>query len=155
MAIWQTPIYDRTQADVDAAKQQLREWRISGGTIVDLKGCFNISDLNRIEQNTEFLKDLLNSRGYQIVITTKYDWKYSDIPLKADISRVINNIDAIHKAFPITDFVDLPETISNYETVNLLEKALAKLYYYVDFIINHYCDTFHSGSNFFLPLGGN
>lgn len=155
MANWITPIYDRTESDVSYAKEQLKRYRLDPTVpIVDLKGCYNISDINRVENNSEFLKDLLNSKGYQISIFVKTDWAYSDTPIKRELDRIIYNVNAIHKAFPITDFVILPTTIRTYEQANAIEKALAKLYFYVDYIINHYCNTFNSGSNFFLPIGG-
>ena len=62
MAVWINPVYDRTQEDVEYAKQKIAEW-IAADTmenslvVHDLKGCLNVSDLNRIEGNIKYLAE--------------------------------------------------------------------------------------------------
>ena len=63
MADWTEPIYDRTQEDVDYAKNRIAYFKANGGITdgINLKGCLNYTDVNRIEDNTDYLADLLIS----------------------------------------------------------------------------------------------
>jgi len=158
MAIWQTPIFDRTEADIEYAKQKLNEWRITPPeTYVDLKGCFNVSDINRIEQNTRYLRDLLTEMGYYIPTQySKYDWTINDLPLVSDIQRIIINVEIIKENFitPV-GWETLPRTLNNYEQVNTIEKDLQLLLNTINVVRSQYSDRFYSGDRNILPLGDN
>ena len=67
MGNWTNPIYDRTLYDVESAIRHLNE----GVNKVAYKGCFNSSDANRIEENTQYLSDVLKELYYFNDITTK------------------------------------------------------------------------------------
>lgn len=65
MILWETPVLDRSQSDVDHAKQL---WDIGYNNLTDtqkaeyiagLKGSLNLSDLYRLQNNIQLLSDVL------------------------------------------------------------------------------------------------
>ena len=65
MILWETPVLDRSQADVDYAKEL---WDIGYNNLTDtqkaeyiagLKGSLNLSDLYRLQNNIQLLSDVL------------------------------------------------------------------------------------------------
>lgn len=96
--MWQTPIYDRTQSDIDNKTS---------------KGYLNIVDLNRIEGNIEYIANLMG-----VEVTTK-KWEVTSIPYSTDFDRIMNNIKILQEKIifykyeampknPINTFVLLP-----------------------------------------------
>ena len=144
MAVWSEPIYDRTQADVDYAKSQLRD-KIND---VDLKGSLNANDLNRIESNTRYLADSLIKLYYFNNITTFTEWNMTTIPFLSHINRIINNINVLwEKYHKPPDAVDLPGTLLNFEQVNNIEKNIHLIKEMLDDMISSFreCGTFNCG----------
>ena len=118
---WQEPVFDRTQADVDYAKAQLKQ-RINS---VALKGCLNWEDLNRIEINIEGLANELSNLYYFADVLAYTTWNDSDIPRMPDIIRITDNIRTLwEKFYKPPDSVDLPDTLLTFEQVNAIEKNL-------------------------------
>lgn len=99
-------IYDRTRKDVDDAKALISKYM--RGEALDsyeqelwdkgLRGCYNTSDVNRVEYHTRELQSILNANGYNIRIDTKL-WAKSDIMRYSDIVRYLGNIKSILDAF--------------------------------------------------------
>lgn len=56
-------VYDRTAQDVETARTQ------RGTTLTPLKGCYNITDLNRVESAVKTLSAALTSAGYPVAVT--------------------------------------------------------------------------------------
>ena len=56
-------VYDRTPQDVETARTQ------RGTTLTPLKGCYNITDLNRVESAVKTLAAALTSAGYPVKVT--------------------------------------------------------------------------------------
>ena len=56
-------VYDRTAQDVETARAQ------RGTTLTPLKGCYNITDLNRVESAVKTLAAALTSAGYPVEVT--------------------------------------------------------------------------------------
>lgn len=86
------------------------------------KGCYNYSDLRRVEK----IVDELAVR-YGLALTTKTDWGKWDIPTKADSERYLGNILAIRDAAKA--HVVLPEAPSSmdamtYSNANTIETIL-------------------------------
>lgn len=80
------PIFDRTLADVEEAREN--------PTSIT-KGAYNYVDLNRIENNTRYVADDMYARGITpepITLNSKYNWNELDVPTLEDMSRIINNI---------------------------------------------------------------
>lgn len=144
MADWITPVHDRTQADVDYAKSQLAS-KINN---VEYKGCFNPSDINRIEGNTRYLADILNKLYYKNNITTKTNWDKNSTISLAHIDRIINNIDALWEKYQKPpEASDLPATMLRYTHINTIEKNLYLIKEMLDNMTSSFreCGTFTCG----------
>lgn len=143
---WETPIFDRTQADIDFARRKIREWKSSGDrNTTNLKGCFNTLDINRIENNIQFLSDNLSELYYFSTVTTK-TWDKSGLPTVDDINRLIRNTLTIISSI-CEDTPELPTTLLTIEDVNCLELNINKLKMILDNMTASFleCDTFECG----------
>lgn len=61
---------------------------------------YNAEDLVRVEANTQFVADYLESMGYHAdLLTVKADWAMQDYPTITQINRIENNIDALQACF--------------------------------------------------------
>jgi hypothetical protein len=143
MAEWIKPVYDRTQADVDYALSQIA----LGNNAKEYKGCFNLTDINRIENNSRYIADRLNVLAYVNAIATA-TWSMSDVPNITEVKRLINNVSALIDAFyQSEDAPPLPETLLHYEQVNALEKNLYLIKHLIDNKENEFrhCGTFNCG----------
>ena len=144
MATWSNPVYDRTLADVEYARQQLE----NNINTIDLKGCLNPNHLMRIENNTRYLADELNKLYYSNAITTQSSWGYSDLPNVTHITRIINNVNKILSAYQKPkNTPTLPSTLLTYEQVNALEKNLYLIKEMHDDMIKSFkeCGSFNCG----------
>ena len=75
---WETPVFDRTAADVAAGADK----------------CYiSAALLNRIEGNTQYLADL-----FKVKITTK-TWKNTDFLTPSQMQRILDNVSAVEKAY--------------------------------------------------------
>lgn len=84
---WIEPIYDRTYGDVITAQGNI--------DLGNHRGCYNAEDLNRIENNTQYVADyMLDIRIVRVPISLaiKTNWNEYDIPTRSDMSRIINNV---------------------------------------------------------------
>lgn len=151
MADWIEPIYDRTQEDVDYAKKRIAYFKANGGITdgVNLKGCLNNADVNRIEDNTEYLADLLISLYYFNTINRYSEtWTMKSNFHTTHVSRVINNVEILQSAYYTpTESPDLPTKLKHYEEVNSVEKCLYLLKSMIDNMISSFreCGTFNCG----------
>jgi hypothetical protein len=159
MVEWIDPVYDRTVEDVEFAKAQIAEWIKSiqtGDTVstYDLKGCLNLSDINRIEGNIKFLAEKLSALGYPPDVTVK-SWKRSGVPNEEDIKRIINNTKSIVRAYYQQKGVsELPHGMTGWDEINAIEENLAKIKELYDAMVKSFrlSGTFTSGSSQILPI---
>lgn len=155
MAEWIDPIYDRTQEDVEFAIRTISEWiKTKSHNVYDLKGCFNVSDINRIENNILYLSEKLNEWGFSVSVFTR-QWSMSDMPTRTDIERIIRNIRNILNAFYVSsDAPLLPSNILTYNDANHIEENLYLVKYLLDRMVDTFkkSNTFKSGSKMFLPI---
>lgn len=145
MAEWISPVRDRTQSDVDYAISQIK----SGNNSTEFKGCFNVTDINRIENNTRYIADRLNVLKYTNSIETKL-WDMYGIPNITEVTRLINNVSKIIAAYYKPDgSPSLPSTLLTYEQVNNLEQMLYMIKHLIDNEENafRYCGTFNCGED--------
>ena len=141
MADWTNPVYDRTQADVDYAREQLGKG-INGR---EYKGCFNAIDGNRVENNTRYIADELNKLYYFNNLTTRGTWTKTSFIYLAHIERIINNINSLWKAYYTpSGSTTLPTTLTHYEHANAIEKNLNLLKLMIDDMTSSFkeCGTF-------------
>ena len=147
MAEWQEPVYDRTESDVAYARQQIEQRKND----VELKGCFNVGDITRIENNTRYLADKLFELCYTQNTQTVHLWTMGSIPYQSHISRIINNVDKLWKAYYKPDkSVDLPSTLLRYENINAIERNHFLLKEMIDNMISMFreCGTFECGEEY-------
>lgn len=130
MLLWQTPIVDRTQTDVDEVnalkgiawddmtETQKTAWNKG------LKGALNESDLERIENNIHLLSEVL-----ELGLVT-YDGNIPYIPNLSYWSNLILNVSTIRKSYSVhsgTPSVPV-EPINTFSKVNDIEKILLDIY---------------------------
>ena len=144
MADWSNPVYDRTLADVEYARQQLA----NNINTIDLKGCLNPNHLMRIENNTRYLADKLIELYYFNAITTQSSWGYTGLPNVTHITRIINNVNKLLSAYQKPkNTPTLPSTLLTYEQVNALEKNLYLIKEMLDDMMESFkeCGSFNCG----------
>lgn len=145
MAEWISPVHNRTQNDVDYAILQIK----SGNNLNELKGCFNVTDINRIENNVRYIADRLNVLKYTNTIETK-SWDMYGLPNITEIARLISNVSKIIDAYyRPANSPELPNTLLTFEQVNALEKMLYMIKHLIDNEENEFrhCGTFNCGED--------
>lgn len=143
MAEWMTPVYNRTLSDVEYATAQIK----AGNNISEYKGCFNVSDINRIENNSRYIADRLNVLKYSNSVETKA-WDMYGVPNATEITRLIGNVSKIISAYyKPADAPGLPTTLLTFEQVNALERNLYLIKHLIDNEENEFrhCGTFNCG----------
>ncbi len=156
MAEWIQPIYDRTEEDVAFAQEQIRQWiegKLSDKTY-ELKGCLNLTDINRIEGNIQYISDRLSELNYPPGTFSKV-WKQSDLPTAQDIERILSNIRLIiANYYQPEDVSEIPESMSTFSDINAIEKDLYAIKQLLDLMIEGFQKSgmFKSGAKRMLPI---
>lgn len=89
--MWQTPVTDRTRADVDHAREHRGDPQLH-------KGAQNFVDWNRLARNMYYVARILEDRGYQIKLTVKANWALGDIPRHSEINQFREDLKQIRRA---------------------------------------------------------
>lgn len=111
-------IYDRLLSDVETAMN-------NPGSIVHLKGSYNYTDLNRVEQWCGYLRDILSRYGFAETLVIKTNWNLKDYPTRTQIDRIRHNIDKLKEfCYGIITETIIYNNTMNYEQANVLEKIL-------------------------------
>ncbi len=128
--MWQTPIYDRTQSDINNKTS---------------KGYLNISDLNRIEGNIAYVAEIMG------VSVQKKEWNILSLPTSADFTRIGKNIAILEKKIVFTTYEDYPDNpINTFEKVNIIEALIMAIKGDYELILGQtaYCgDAEYANSN--------
>ena len=122
--------------------------------VVDLKGCLNLGDLNRIENNVAYLADMMERYSYAPNVHGK-QWTNVDLPNQNDMSRIITNIRALIEAFySPANPPSLPTTMLTYNDINAIEENLYLIKQLLDCMRSSFkaVGTIKSGSTMFLPI---
>lgn len=121
MSEWMEPVFDRSEEDVEYAKAYNKSPSESAAS--EYKGTLNASDLNRIENNCEYLSELLHSSGYMSHVTVKTDWSMADFPTLAEFTRIRTNITELMRAYAQAE--DMPDmrtdSRTDYVEINNME----------------------------------
>ena len=157
---WIVPVVDRTLLDVQDALVQIEMWRtqVANGqspTVTELKGCLNVTDLNRIEQNTQYISQMIRGYGFQTDVTVKTDWTESGLPNADDVNRIINNIKEIrNKYYEPAGMPSLPQTMVSFSDINAIERSLMLFREMLLGMVGAFkrSGTFVSGQGFKLPM---
>ena len=98
-------ITDRTAADVERyltlrnkgfanlTAAEKTEW------LAPMKGAYNYTDLNRVEEAVQYVADKLRDRGYRVEIEAIKTWTMNSLPTMADMNRYLANVKVIRNAF--------------------------------------------------------
>ena len=124
------------------------------GDVYELKGCLNLLDLNRIEDNISYLAETMENYSYSPNIHGK-QWDKVDLPNQDDMSRIVENIRALIDAFYSPDNPpSLPDTMLSYNDINAIEENLYLIKQLLDCMQSSFkqAGTIKSGSIMFLPI---
>lgn len=124
------------------------------GTVYDLKGCLNLSDLNRIEDDIEYLAERLMEYRYPVTVNCK-EWVKSDLPNALDMKRIANNIRLLFTGFATpSEYSPIPEVMLSYKDINAIEHNLYLLKQMIDVMEGSFImsGTTTSGATNRLPL---
>lgn len=124
------------------------------GVVYDLKGCLNVSDINRIEENIAFLSEKMTEYSYPNRIITKR-WRKEDLPNENEIQRIIGNVWSLVESFyQSSDAPPIPTTMLSYDDINSLERNIDLIKYLIDCMVNSFkkVGKCKSGSTMCLPI---
>lgn len=89
---------DSVEVDVSHARVENGILVVELGNIYDLKGCLNLSDIVRIEDNISYIAEHLAEYLYPIEINTRA-WTKTSLPNVDDMKRIASNIHSIFENF--------------------------------------------------------
>lgn len=124
------------------------------GDVYELKGCLNLLDLNRIENDITFLAEKMESYSYSPNVRGK-QWSRADMPNQNDMSRIIDNIrDLISAFYSPNDPPYLPNAMLSYIDINAIEENLYLIKQMLDVMQASFkkVGTIKSGSRMLLPI---
>ena len=158
MVYWTEPVFDRTDKDVEMAISKIAEWvayQNAGVSVAtyDLKGCLNVSDINRIEMNVAYLSEKLTEYGYPSSVSTR-SWGHTGLPNVNDIERILANVRELVKSYyRHSTSPGVPNTINGYQELNAVEKNLYLIKMLLDCMIGSFkkSGTMKVGSRTILP----
>lgn len=124
------------------------------GVVYDLKGCLNLSDITRIEDDIAYLSNLLIGYHFPIAINSK-EWTTAGLPNENDMKRIGNNIRSLFNGFYTPSGASpMPEVMLSYENINALEYNLHLLKRLVDALLSAFIKsgTYKCGAANRLPV---
>jgi hypothetical protein len=124
------------------------------GVVYDLKGCLNLSDITRIEDNIAYLANLLTSYRFPIAINSK-EWTTAGLPTANDMKRIGDNIRSLFNGFYTPSGAStIPEVMLSYQDINALEYNLHLLKQLVDAMLSAFIKsgTYKCGATNRLPI---
>lgn len=124
------------------------------GVVYDLKGCFNLSDITRIEDNIAYISEILTKYRYSIESTSK-KWTSDSLPTEQDMKRIRNNIRSIFSGFITpSEASALPDVMLSYADINALEYNLYLLKQLLDVMESSFIKsgTYKCGAINRLPI---
>lgn len=126
-------VVDRTSEDVDRWKElKAKGWaRMTAGERLEwsspMKGAYNHTDLNRVEEAVQYLADRLTANGFRFYPEVKTSWTPTDYPSEKDMERYYGNVKAIRgliSVYSTTPPAPTTDKRLNYQMANDLEKIL-------------------------------
>lgn len=128
-------IFDRTQNDVDAAvsirKNKVQKFLELTEEEIEIleKGSLTINTLNRIEDKSQELQNLINELGYFNTDVKVMVWANGGYFKQEDFDRILQNLQKLRNAFFVYSTTpDMPDNnYRKYQTINDVEKILNDL----------------------------
>ena len=126
-------ITDRAAQDVDRVKvlaakawqdmtaEERTEW------LSPLRGAYNHTDLNRVEEAVAYVGGRLKELGYLSVSPWTRSWSVDDIPTEIDLTRYFNNVAMLRRAVTVwANTPAAPNDINDFgvDEANALERIL-------------------------------
>ena len=94
------------------------------GIVHDLKGCLNLSDITRIEDNIAYLASQLRAYEPPAIIQSK-EWSKNGFPTALDMKRIGENIRSLFAGFYTPPGArEVPDVMLSYEDINAIERNL-------------------------------
>ena len=124
------------------------------GTVYDLKGCLNLSDITRIEDNITYLSTRLTQNRYSLDVSTK-EWTKDSLPTMQDMERIIRNVRSMLENFVTPEgATPLPDAMLSYEDINAIERDLYLLKEVYEAMVLSFIKsgTYKSGAAMRLPI---
>lgn len=141
---WIPTITDRDYGDIQLVQYD--------PTLEHPKGCYNATDLNRIENDTAYVAEyMLEHKIIRVMpgITCKTNWNNNDIPTTTDMRRIIRNVMTLMELSNPMIFEDLPQlnvaSQMNYTLANKIEEALEIMHTQPELPIEYFVLTLHDG----------
>lgn len=151
---WLDPVFDRTWDDVEQAAVKIQEWKETGVfDNVNLKGCLNYTDMNRIEGNIDYIAQWLVSLGYNTRFTPK-QWQRGDFVTLEDVNHIVNSLLDILQKVRVPRAPVIPKHMTTYTAINSIERATYEINRVISFMEGSFkkCGTFNSGNKPILPI---
>lgn len=116
---------------------------------------YNADDLNRVEADTQYIAEYLESAGYPVTLeAVRVDRDVTSIEFADSLSRVERNIDALRQAFLAPPGYQAPKVWAagkpfGYRDANRLEQNLQLLHDWAVAVVAgfKYCGTFACGED--------
>ena len=124
------------------------------GVVYDLKGCLNLSDITRIEDNIVYLSNLLIGYHFPIATNSK-EWTTMGLPNENDMKRIATNIRSLFAGFYTPEGASpIPEVMLSYQDINALEYNLHLLKQLLDAMESAFIQsgTYKCGATNRLPI---
>ena len=146
---WRTPIYDRTQQDVDYVIELAEKLRLDTITSEEynmwrrtqLKGSLNSDDIVRVRDNIAYLAE----KTYTSIDT---DYSGPSYFKDVDYQRLLNNLNAIRNGYLV--YWTTPQTpirpLNTYQKWNDIEKIIADIKELVD---NNVSASYYANDNYY------
>jgi len=156
MSVIDTLITDRTFSDF-ARWLELRNKGHAKMTAAEkaewgagMKGAYNYTDLNRVGEAMNYIRDRLVAAHYMCDVVSKTDWAAADIPTATDLTAYLDKVACIRET--LAQLPTTPATPENtggldYQEANDIERILLD----VDLLINnmlaarYFCGELYSG----------
>lgn len=125
-------IFDRSQSDIDSAlvarkKLQKGESLTEADVTALERGTLSLSTLNRIESKAEELRQTLAQMSYFADFDSA-EWNAGDVFFAEDFKKILANTETLRNAFYVyRETPQNPDALTDYKTMNALEKILADL----------------------------
>ena len=156
-------IYDRTAEDVERALALAK--KAEAGTLTDaektewlagMKGCYNATDMNRVEAAVQTLAAELNAAGYTVEIVPQ-TFAETDTVRLSQWRQYLANVQALRDAYyTLGETGQLPDAADRlgYQGANTIEKVLADIDLLLEGMLTMYrrAGTFTSGGNYLRQM---
>lgn len=136
----------RNKGHANMTEDERAEWS------VDMKGAYNVSDLNRVGTVINYLWGRLETAGYTAgrKVLARADWAVGEIPTATDLSHYLSCVEAVRAA--MAQYRRTPKTPAdvgslNYQDANDIEQILIDVDQLITNMLaaRHFCGDLYSG----------